>query len=218
MTNARTLFAFLLLTASTIMCAASAGASENPDQNAYVGLGAVYVKADRLEQYRFLKREAVYGYIRPLKPVLGQAFEPESYDTPPNAGVRDCSDANFRCLALDDQAFAVPRKRLVQNDRYVANGNSFAVVKCIRGYKDICQVALIRAECYYNRIKKGCAPTQAERTGNDASWLLYFIYNEDFGVTAYGIAPLTGQTASPEEMLAIAKSFILVGDNGILKP
>jgi hypothetical protein len=194
------------------------GLSNKTPSETYDGIGAVYTTADRMEQFRFEEYESEFRYV----PSAGSAHEPTigvtTYDTPPTSTVKSCSDASFRCVAIGLEAFAVPRRHLTPSDKYVAYGSSFSVAKCLRGYDDVCQVALIKAECYYNRIKKGCAPTAAERTGDDASGILYFIYNEDFGVTAYGFAPLTGEPVSTDEMLAAAKSRLLIGDHGVLKP
>ena len=208
---------FAALSAANASEIASGLPNKSPPET-YDGIGAVYTTADRIEQFRFAKYEAEYRYV----PSAGSAHEPTigitAYDTPPTSTVKSCSDASFRCVAIGTEAFAVPRRHLTPSDKYVAYGNSFSVAKCLRGYGNVCQVALIKAECYYNRIKKGCAPTAAERTGDDASGLLYFIYNEDFGVTAYGFAPLTGEPASTDEMLAKAKSRLLIGDHGVLEP
>lgn len=208
----------VLAFAALLVCVPRASNSEPGQDQAYPGEGAIYATADRMEQYHFLAHLSEYSYTHPLKPVSGQTFEADAYDTPPTAAVHNCSNALVRCVALDTQAFAVPRARLAPADTYVANGNKFTVEACLRGYKNVCQVALVRAECYFNRIRMACAPTGAERTGDDASWLLYFIYNEDFGVTCYGIKPLTGKPVSREEMMAAAKQNFLVGNYGLLGP
>lgn len=214
------IWAAILFTTLSAACAneASPVSSSKVAPEAYDGIGAIYTTVDRIEQFRFEQYEARYSYVSSATSDRDPTIGKVSYDTPPTSTVKSCSDVSFRCVAMGSQAFAVPRKHLRPSDKYVANGNSFAVVKCLRGYDDVCQVALIKAECYYNRIEKGCAPTVAGRTGDDASWLLYFVYNEDFGVTAYGIAPLNDKPISADEMLAAAKSRFLVGDHGLLKP
>jgi hypothetical protein len=47
---------------------------------------------------------------------------------------------------------------------------------------------------------------------------MYFIYNDDFGVTSFGISPSRPDDAPADIVSAIAKKYVLVGDNGLLKP
>jgi hypothetical protein len=183
----------------------------------YENVGATYVTADRVGSYKFLEKIAEYHYLYPKKPIDGQKFPPDLSDLVPNASVLDCSNSEFRCLTLGGQAMAVPRKRLAPDDKFVVAGNGLTVVACLRGYQRVCQVALIKAECYYSPIVKGCAPNKVQGAPNTSSWLLYFIYNEDFGVTSFGIAP-SGGAGSVADALAGAKQYNLVGDDGLLKP
>ncbi len=105
---------WIIFTLAMAVCASiePVSADENANAKSYDGVGAIYIKADRTEWYQFLSSEAKYNYAHPLKPIPGQVFQPDLYDTPPTVSVHDCSNVDFRCLALDDQAFAVPRRRL----------------------------------------------------------------------------------------------------------
>ena len=177
---------------------------------------AVYMSADRTVSYRFLEKIAKYTYLYPRTPLSQQTFPPDTNDLIPNAVTRDCSTPQFLCITWDDQAFAVPRARLTVTDSYVVAGNRFSVVDCLRGFKGVCQVALIRSVCYYNRVIRGCVPTKAEGTEKTPPWLLYFIFNEDFGVTSFGISAPSEPVDSSDAALGKAKEYILVGAKGIL--
>jgi hypothetical protein len=184
---------------------------------AYDNVGAIYVTTDRTSSYHFLDKSAEYNYIYPASRISGQEFPPDKSDTTPSFFTRDCSNSGFRCLAIDDQAMAVPRRRLASKDSYVVAGNRLSVVECMRGYHDICQVALIKSECIYSAAAKGCILTSDQKDPNERLWLLFFIYNEDFGVTSFGIAPAAANGAPMPEMLSWAKTYNLVGENGLLK-
>jgi hypothetical protein len=185
---------------------------------AYDGEGAKYVSPDRTEQYVFLAKIAEYQYVYPHKRIGGQIFPPDQSDQVPNAATGDCSDPAFRCVNYDYQAFAVPKKGLTPNDHYVAAGNFFEVVQCVRENGNVCQVALIRDKCYYINKLGTCDPVEANSEERQTPWLMYFFYNDDFGVTSFGIAPSRPDDAPVETVSAFAKKYVLVRDNGLLKP
>jgi len=124
----------------------------------------------------------------------------------------DCSNKEYRCVASWGRTYAVPRKRLSPDARYSLEGVSFRIEKCIRGDASVCQVALISGGCVEN-LDHECVPEPIAAT---TSWgyVVYFIYNEDFGVTAMGVAPKP--VADIPAMQAIASQSILQGRNGIL--
>jgi hypothetical protein len=204
--NGKTL-AFLM--AATVGCSTVSGAeTASPvTPQAYAGMGAVYVSADRTESYEFLEKIARYRYLYPRHRLPGQKFPPDLIDLVPNAIVRNCSDAEYRCLTWDTQAFAVPQKPLAPNDKYVAAGNKFSVTRCVRGTADVCQVALIKAECYI--VLGKCSANADGKAGS--RWELHFIYNEDFGVVAFEIQP-------PRDTNGHNEQYILSGNHGLLGP
>ena len=113
---------------------------------------------------------------------------------------------------------AVPRRRLAVKDNYVVAGNKLSVVDCLRGYRNLCQVALIKSECIDSAMAKGCILKPDDKDPNSRLWLIFFIYNEDFGVTSYGLAPAEDVGAPLEKMTSLAQTYNLVGDSGLLKP
>jgi len=219
---ARAGFALLAVTLTACstpapMPAAITTVLETPASATYPGIGATYWNAERTDYYLYRSSIAEYHYVYPKAPVRGQTFDVDTWDQWPNAVVKDCSDTIYRCVMLDWQAFAVPRAPLKPDDRYVVHGNDFRVVDCVRGFRGVCQVALIRAACYVNAERHGCAPTKAEESHGVSSWILYFIYNEDCGVTSYGIAPMREGEAPKSEAREKAMGYTLAGDNGLLK-
>jgi hypothetical protein len=185
--------------------------------NAYTGVGTVYVSADRTESYQFQEHIAKYIYIYPKNRVPGQTFRIDNTDLLPDAGLTDCSDASFRCIVFGRSAFAVPRQRLSHMPSYVAAGNALKVMQCLRGLKDVCQVALIRVRCFVHPVHNHCEPSRDESLPSELLEQMYFIYNEDYGVTSFGNAP-EELDASSAQMMNWATEYILVGDNGLLKP
>ena len=60
-----------------------------------------------------------------------------------------------------------------------------------------------------------CEPKAGGRANsNDSGPVVYFIYNEDFGVTAYGVA--NQPVSTKDERLSVASQMILEGQRGLL--
>lgn len=129
--------------------------------------------------------------------------------------LHDCSDAQYRCVFGAYRVFAVPRETLLRNATYVVAGSTLHVEECFRGAGTTCQVALISSDCQERLALGVCKAVVGGRSkSNDLGPVLYFIYNEDFGVTAYGssLDPLP----STEEMRVAASQSILKGNTGLL--
>jgi hypothetical protein len=128
----------------------------------------------------------------------------------------DCSTQAYRCIAMGRTALAVPPE-LTSTSVYTAKGTVFTVENCLRGEEDHCQVALISGDCQSVKPVGGaleCAPLARGQTkGPFATQIVYFIYNEDYGVTSFGIAEtkLTGDARD-----AKARDMILQGARGFL--
>jgi hypothetical protein len=128
----------------------------------------------------------------------------------------ECSTPEFRCVAMGRTALAVP-PTLTATSAYTANGTVFTVESCLRPADDHCQVALIGGDC--QSVKPvgdtlTCAPrVKGQPAGPFGTQVVYFIYNEDYGVTSFGIADakLTGA-----EREAKAREMVLQGDRGLL--
>lgn len=132
------------------------------------------------------------------------------------APAEDCSDKTFRCVKSSFQVFAVPRTRLAPATHYAMAGMAFRVVKCLRGDKTVCQVAVIEADCQTRIIKMHTCKLYSgdPRKNPDPGGITYFIYNEDFGVTSVGV---TGSKKNSTEAVAAASVYILQGKAGLLK-
>jgi hypothetical protein len=128
--------------------------------------------------------------------------------------VHDCSTSQYRCIFVWGRVFAVPRTRLSSMATYLVAGASLKVENCLRGDAAVCQVALISADC---ELLSGDGCKEAiggQEKSSDSGPILYFVYNEDFGVTAFGVTQHPAKTK--EEKLNIASQMILQGVRGLL--
>lgn len=153
------------------------------------------------------------GNIVPSKPAESQRRD-IMFDEQLSYTVRDCSDETYRCIASSHQVFAVPRGGLSSTANYTAAGALFKVEECLRGDGHSCQVALISSDCQRSS-SDGCLPMTGGRSASpDPGPFVYFIYNEDFGVTAFGIvkAPIGNR----ELRRSSAAHMILQSQGGLL--
>jgi hypothetical protein len=204
-------FAAILLAAGGCFAWAGDGSSAAASE------GPKYATADRTIYYEFRERVAIDVYVYPKTRLQGEKFPPDEMDIWGDATVRDCSDHEFRCLLFDGIAIAVPRKGLSPSAAYTVAGNRLKVAKCIRGTDAVCQVALVSVECQLDPYMgpDGACVTDASKSPKGVRTdVLYFIYNEDYGVTAFGFGVPAG---SPDDMMEKASEFHLLGDVGLLK-
>lgn len=175
-----------------------------------------YFNASRTYYGKFNDNFWMMGPVYPGRPLPEQKkhifrFEPVS------VGLHDCSNKYFRCLSGLDGVFAVPRRRIKPNSKYSVAGSDFKIEKCIQGNKNICQVALISSrhvEISDNNHVTNGAPPNGDNEGGGLA--IYFIYNEDVGVTAFG--EVNRDLPSVAAKLAAASEFVLSGDVGLLAP
>ncbi len=127
--------------------------------------------------------------------------------------VVECSDGQYRCISSWMKTYAIPRRRLSPTDMYAKNGVTFRVEKCLRGDAGICQVALIGGYCVKTPDDRCSLDAREEKTDR---WLYvtYFLYNEDFGITAMGVTK--GPATTVDEMTLIANQLVLQGSRGLL--
>lgn len=152
--------------------------------------------------------------IRPREPIGDQ--KSPFYGERVSSRLHDCSDAHYRCVFGMYRVFAVPRAWLTPTSTYKVAGSVLKVEECLRGEGRRCQVALIRSECQQNYEKDECRQADAGvDRGQTPTPILYFIYNEDFGVTAYG--SVTQAAKSPDERHAIVTQMLLRSEQGQLK-
>lgn len=132
----------------------------------------------------------------------------------------DCSDTKVRCIADSALALAVPESGL-DRQTYEARGVRFKVEKCRRGDPDHCSVALVSGTCDQisdvspdDAVQCLSNPSMSSAPITDVAFVVYFVYNEGVGVTAFGIArePL----ASEADQLAIVTQSVLTSGPGLL--
>jgi hypothetical protein len=131
--------------------------------------------------------------------------------------VVDCSDAVHRCVRSWAHTLAIPRTALKLHASYKKDHVTFVVEDCLRKDGNTCSVAVISARCVVVNADGSCAPEKAANTPVPKFENVdYFIYNQDFGITALGSAdrllPSTG------ERMATASQMVLTSDVGILGP
>jgi hypothetical protein len=133
--------------------------------------------------------------------------------------VVDCSDRQFLCTRIGTDVFAVPRAGLGLAE-YEAQGVHYRVEKCILGDKSGCAIALISATCEsLSEVslegKQHCERSiQIPGTTGNVAYVIYFVFNEDVGVTAIGYSKSL-QESETEQMAALSQS-ILISEHGIL--
>jgi hypothetical protein len=116
----------------------------------------------------------------------------------------------------------VPEKRLSPGASYSAGNANFVVEDCLEGDETVCRVALISSECPLPSAPTSFCEQSIDSTddiagGGKGRYFRYFIYNEDFGITAYG----RGMHERPRDKdgrLRIAADMVLKGERGLLAP
>lgn len=126
-----------------------------------------------------------------------------------------CSNSTYRCIYGAYRVFAVPRTGLTATSAYAVGGAVFRVQHCLRSGDNRCQVALISSDCQQRSAEDACEQVSGEHSRSSASGpVLYFIYNEDFGVTSYGSAEQP--VGTKDVQMTIASGWILKDGKGLL--
>jgi hypothetical protein len=128
--------------------------------------------------------------------------------------VSNCSTAKFRCVSVWSRVFAVPLDRLSPTAAYSVAGALLKVEDCLRGDVNVCQVAIVSADCQRIAVESCESVTGGRESSSKPGPIVYFIYNEDHGVTAYGVSDKPAKTK--DERLGIASQMILQGQTGLL--
>jgi hypothetical protein len=130
--------------------------------------------------------------------------------------VVDCSDPMYRCVQSWSRTIAIPRAGLKSGLKYEKDGVLFDVETCLRGDVDRCQVALVSAKCEGRSGDGTCSHSRSTHKEKPArfEYVMYFLYNEDVGVTAMGIGNQVASTLSAKR--AVATQSVLVGVRGLL--
>lgn len=131
-----------------------------------------------------------------------------------------CSDQVFRCTRIGTNVFAVPKDG-ISSEAYSASGMRFRVEKCLREAEGRCVVALLSGTCErFSEVSESGEQLCELRSTDDRSgaesvaYVLYFIFNQDVGVTAFGRAP--SHQASEAAQFEVLTQSVLASDYGIL--
>lgn len=206
----------LFASASIVLFTLSAEAQHGQANPAVNETDVIYRNAERTFESRINAIKWTAGPIEastPLPSEAGLNLFSESISLP----VVNCSDTEYRCIHSWSQTLAIPQGGLKPAQVYSKVGVVFRVEKCLRGDSHQCQVALISATCRYQRSDGTCESTDEHRLrpGARVSYVIYFFYNSDFGITAMGTANKVA--ASESAMRMIATQSVLVGRYGLLK-
>ncbi|MEJ1962354.1 MAG: hypothetical protein WDO56_12755 [Gammaproteobacteria bacterium] len=98
---------------------------------------------------------------------------------------------------------------------YEKSGVRFSVEECIAGDGRTCWVALVSAKCKFRESDESDCRLASASQGETFEYIVYFIYNDSYGITAMGFADR--EQTSPEQRLLVATQSILLGDAGLLK-
>ncbi len=203
---ARRFTAFFLCTAfSCAVIPAPTGIGDTAQETRYEN--AVRTYYERFSSGRW--QGAQIAPRSPLESEKRRLLEKVSVD------VHDCSNEQYKCIFGSYRVFAVPRGKLSPSAAYVTAGSAFHVEECFRGDATTCQVALISSDCQQHSGIDACMEADGGRTRSpNPGPVLYFIFNTDFGVTAYGSVASPAQTA--DERRTAAVQMILQGRQGLL--
>lgn len=196
----------------TTLCAVSASA-DGTSERATHGCKSVYVDAVRMNQAIVSAREWQVGQIASPTAIRSSASSGNLLETS-SQPVTDCSDADFKCVRSWGRTLAIPREGLRSHQSYKKDGVTFVVDDCLRLDGKLCVVALISGRCALVKEDGSCAPTKQTGASNSKYENVdYFVYNQDFGVTALGSTDRLH--TSFETRLAIASELILTSNEGI---
>jgi hypothetical protein len=176
----------------------------------------IYVNAERTFETRVSGSTWTIGPILALKPLPSQTKSnlfTESIGHP----IVDCSDSIVRCVRSWSRTLAVPRAGVKPRETYRKDGVVFDVEECLRGDTERCQVALVSATCWHRSDGEMCDEKTEAHGGSSANveYVVYFIYNNDFGITALGVANRVATT--PAARRGLATQSVLISSRGLLK-
>ena len=201
--------AFLLATAALMWPAGAISKKVEPHRVDQI----VYVNAERTFEVIVTETTWTVGAI-PARIPLANPVDSNPFTERVGHAVKDCSDTTYQCLQAWSRTLAVPRAGLRPGSAYSKEGVVFNVEECIRGKGARCQVAVVSAICE-ERDADGPCRTATSKMHAPLEYVIYFMYNEDFGITAMGVANQVASTA--ESRRVIASQSILISKKGLLK-
>lgn len=158
--------------------------------------------------------------------IFSEKVLPESLDGDVIYPVKKCDDNEHVCAFFEFSVLAVPERYgqqgggLSSTTMYLVAGANLKVEDCLRSDQDVCDAVLMSSDCqmaFINSLnERSCENPTTVTNGDEVKkhYMTYFIYNEDFGVTALGFSDTPAK--SKAEMLAIASEYILKGEVGFL--
>src|SRR3569833_2272 len=162
----------------------------------------VYENAERTFQTRITRTTWTIG---PLLAVTSLPSESRSnpFSESISHPIIDCSDSTYRCVHAWSRTLAIPRAGLAPRATYSKDGVIFDVHQCFRRNRGSCQVALVSARCEQRSEDGPCekAP-EPPRPNPKFAYVVYFFFNDDFGITAMGTTDRLAPTASARRAIA----------------
>lgn len=188
-----------------------------PEDVARIGKLVNYYNPSRTALFFFQGYTAGYARVQSKQPGKDEANQiPEETV----ALIYSCSNDAYLCLKSRWDVYAIPRVFSLDIQNYVVGGASFTVLECVKQTESRCQVALIEADCQWLLNEFGeCSPVADGRAASPRpGWVLAFIYNEDFGITAMGSIDVKDIGGDRLAVARRAAVFTLNGTDGLLKP
>jgi hypothetical protein len=172
----------------------------------------VYVNAARTYQFTFRDNVMRAGKLLPerrksaRKDILENEFIGRS--------TSKCSDNLYKCTNTGIGMLAIPRAGLTIGVPYTHRGAKFQPLKCLALVDDTCAVVLVRSECLRN-VALECLSEATSSSGALTKKILYFIFHEELGVSAFVEGEGTFEQLQRHEVLE--GPMYLRGNRGLLR-
>jgi hypothetical protein len=179
-------------------------------------LGGTYEYDATDRATRFVIRDGTASVVR-LRQDIASAVDTDSAARF-FAYAYDCSTSDFRCFQAGGKLLAVPRAgiRAGQASYFIAEVE-FSVLACMDQRGPGCDVALIEADRQdrESESRSEWSPKR-EQNASIAGPIVYFIFDRRIGVVSLGFAH--ERTRSASERIALARTYVLRGEKGLLPP
>ena len=172
-----------------------------------------YESITRTGYYSFEDGTGTFGLIQPATASSSQL---PVFSDDLGKPIYDCSNSEYLCLRTWFRVFAVPHRSISGELGFTVGGAQIRVEQCIRESDRGCQVAVLRADCELMIGLDECGAYAGGREKSPAPGpVTYFVYNEDYGITAFGTSSVIAE--DPQQQLMIATQLVLQGSVGLLK-
>jgi hypothetical protein len=202
------IFALCLLLTGLGLSSSAVGTGErSPDQ-----CKSIYIDAARMNQTTVTAQEWGIGQIASRGATRSSQSTGNLLESSYQPTI-DCSDAVYKCVRSWGRTLAIPRRGPRLHESYEKDHVKFVVDGCLRFDKEICTVAIVSGRCAQVNPDGSCAKGALASAHSKYDNVDYFIYNDDFGVTALGSTDRP--RASIDERVAIASQMVLISNVGI---